>query len=136
MHRAADIAIAEAAAVHSLDRFKMAVPDLDQAHHFYQALGLTVEREREHLFLRTLGSDHIWGEIVAGRRKVLLSIRFGIYERDLPVFRTRFPDGANPGRDMISIRAPDGLAIELAVALKSSPDAKPPFVLAHPFAAD
>jgi catechol 2,3-dioxygenase-like lactoylglutathione lyase family enzyme len=133
MPEAADTATAATAAVHSLDSYEMEVPNLEEAHRFYHAFGLAVERERARLLLRTLGSDHVWGEIVTGQRKALLSLRFGIYERDLPVFRTRFSDDADSDSNMICIRAPDGLAIRLVVAPKSAPDAKPPFALADRF---
>ena len=119
--------------VHSLDHFTMAVPDLAEAELFYAAFGLDVERREDRLLLRTAGDDHVWADLLGGPAKKLLSIRFGIYERDLPVIAARLadvrveqPDAAS---NAIWCRAPDGLSVEIAVAAKSSPDTKSSFDL-------
>lgn len=123
--------------VHSLDHFTLQVPGLDEAERFYTAFGLDVERHDGRLLLRTQAFDHVWADIVLGDRKKLLSIRFGVYEQDLPVFAERLaerladrrfqPDGA-PSNSLWA-RAPDSLPVELAVAAKSSPDEKGSFGL-------
>lgn len=117
--------------VHSLDRFTLTVPDLDEAARFYSAFGLDVTRQADRLELRTAGSEHMWAEIQAGDRKRLQSIRFGIYEKDLPAFAERLQDvrfePSEAASNAIWVRAPDGLVIELAIAPKSSPDAKGSF---------
>ena len=127
----------EAPAVHSLDRFTLAVPDLGEAARFYETFGLDVERWGDRVLLRTEGSHHVWAELVQGERKALRAVRFGVFERDFPAFasslsdlRIEAPDAAS---NSIWLRAPDGLALELAVAEKTSPDAKPPFALPDAF---
>ena len=121
-------------AVHSLDHFTLAVPDIEQAERFYTAFGLAVERGGDRLLLRTSGGDHVWADIVCGPRKRLISIRFGIYEADRPAFSARLadvcdPDKASDGNGSLWIVAPDGLSVEVAVAPKTSPDAKASFEL-------
>jgi len=122
---------ATALGVHSLDRFTLAVPSLDEAERFYGAFGLDVDRGPDALMLRTPGSAHVWGKLVRGDRKVLRSIRFGAYAHDMSAFRERLRDNAlanmTEAGDAIWCRAPDGLAIEIVVAAKSSPDAKADF---------
>jgi catechol 2,3-dioxygenase-like lactoylglutathione lyase family enzyme len=114
--------------VHSLDRFTLAVPDLDQAESFYRSFGLAVERQEATLLLRTFGSPHIWAEIIQGADKKLLGLRFGIYAADIPRFADRLRHAGQlddrHAIDGLSLHSPDGLRIELAVAAKSSPDAK------------
>lgn len=121
------------AAVHSLDRFTLAVPDLDEAKRFYAAFGLDVEQGKGRLLLRTAGSDHVWAEIVPGQRKQLRSIRFGIYQQDLPELARRLADlrfsPAGASSNALWVRSPDGLPLELAVATKTSPSEKASFGL-------
>ena len=120
-------------AVHSLDRFTLSVPDLDEAARFYEAFGLDLERGKGRLLLRTAGSDHVWAELVRGEHKALRAVRFGVFERDFQVFAETLADvriaAPEPGSNSIWCRAPDGLTLELAVAEKTSPDSKPPFGL-------
>lgn len=119
--------------VHSLDHFTFAVPDLAEAERFYAAFGLDVERREDRLLLRTAGNDHVWADLLGGPAKKLRSIRFGIYERDLPAIAARLADVRIDNPDAASnalwCRAPDGLRIEIAVAPKSSPDTKSSFDL-------
>jgi catechol 2,3-dioxygenase len=60
------------AAVHSLDRFELGVPDLAEARHFYEAFGLDVETQDGGLLLRTAGSEHVWATLLPRDRKRLL----------------------------------------------------------------
>jgi catechol 2,3-dioxygenase-like lactoylglutathione lyase family enzyme len=115
--------------VHSLDRFTLAVPDLDEAEAFYRAFGLSVARHGDALHLSTFGLPHVWTKVVQGQRKKLLTLRFGIYEADVPRFADRLRRADMLADDNVTnsllLHSPDGLPIELVVAPKSSPDAKP-----------
>lgn len=129
-------------AIHSLDSFTLSVPDLDEAGRFFSAFGLTVQREGEGLCLHTGNSRHVWGRLQPGAAKRLLSIALGIYEADVPAFAHAVRDvvldgaaGGNSTSTSIWCRAPDGLAIELKPAAKTSPDEKPHFGLSPPHCA-
>lgn len=129
-----DAASAPSVGVHSLDHFALEVPDLAEARTFYSAFGLDVREGPLGLQLRTFGSDHVWADIVAGPTKRLRSIRFGAFERDLPAIAGRLADvriDAPQGTqgDGVWFLTPDGLPAEVAVAPKSSPDAKSSFGL-------
>jgi catechol 2,3-dioxygenase-like lactoylglutathione lyase family enzyme len=122
-------------AVHSVDEFVFSVPDLEPARHFYKAFGLDVRYEEGALALYTFGHSHRWARVVSGGTdKRLLWITLGIHaadqqrferhidEREVP--RIAAPRGADPGG--LWIQGPDGLAIQLKVAQKSSPSAPGP----------
>lgn len=121
--------------VHSLDHFAFSVPDLDVAKHFYTEFGLDVRDNNGTLELYTFGHPHRWGIIRRGERKKLDYLSFGIFEDDLPHFRAHLeksgislidpPDGVQSNG--IWITSPDGLALELQVAGKSSPSTKSQF---------
>jgi catechol 2,3-dioxygenase-like lactoylglutathione lyase family enzyme len=121
--------------VHSLDRFNFAVPDLEQARKFYGNFGLDLHEERAALHLHTLGHPHRWGSVVEGPRKKLQFISFGAFEDDLPRFQARLDAlrieriDPPPGTESNGLwfRDPDGTPIEIRVAEKSSPNAKPAF---------
>ncbi len=121
--------------VHSLDRFNFAVPDAEAARNFYASFGLDVREERNALHIHTHGHPHRWGSVVEGPRKQLRFISFGAFEEDLPRFRERLAalriEQLDPPRGLESngiwLRDPDGTPIEIAVAEKSSPDAKSSF---------
>ena len=122
-------------AVHSVDRFVFAVPDLAVAQAFYTAFGLEVRQLGNRLDLFTVGKPHCWGSIFkAGDRKQLQYVRFGIFAEDEAVFRERVARlgiGIAPhvlSRDLdgaqgIWLQNPDGVAIHLVVAGKVSPSA-------------
>jgi catechol 2,3-dioxygenase-like lactoylglutathione lyase family enzyme len=120
---------------HSLDHFSMTVPDLEKARTFYESFGLDVRREGRGLALYTHGHPHRWGLLTEGPRKQLHYLSFGVFEDDLPRFRDhlaamnveRLP--APPGFESNGLwfRNHDGLPIEVAVAAKSSPNAKATF---------
>jgi len=121
--------------VHSLDRFNFAVPDLAAAKNFYACFGLDVRERAGALDIRTHGRPHRWGSVTEGPRKRLAFISFGAYEDDLPRFRERLerlrierrdpPPGAESNG--LWFCDPDGTLIEIAVAEKTSPDAKSSF---------
>lgn len=120
-------------AVHSVNRFVFAVPDLDIAEKFYAAFGFDVRRREDAsgkwLDLLTFGHPHCWASLVQqGERKQLQYISYGIYAEDEPVFCERItalglaiaphPLGEAGG---LWLRDPDGLAVQLMVANKVSP---------------
>lgn len=116
-------------AVHSLDRFDLSLPDLDEAERFYAAFGLNVLRSHDELLLSAHASEHKIFKVTQGGRKKFLGLTFGVYEEDLPRFERRFEElGLRPtrvrdhmGSERLSIRDPDGTTIELAVAAKTTP---------------
>lgn len=121
-------------AVHSVDEFVFSVPDLSVARHFYSTFGLDVRDENEAFALFTYGHPHRWATVQAGTRKRLLWLSLGIHADDLPRFERHLadkgverivaPQGA--GTDGLWLRGPDGLAIQLRVATKSSPSSPAP----------
>jgi hypothetical protein len=121
--------------VHSLDRFNFAVPDLAAAGKFYSCFGLDVREEANALHIHTHGQAHRWGSVMEGPRKQLRFISFGAFEEDLARFRERLErmriDRLDPPPGVESnglwFRDPDGTAIEIRVAEKTSPDAKSSF---------
>ena len=71
-------------AVHSLNRFVLTVPALDEAERFYTEFGLDVRRSSGRVDLYTFGHPHCWGTIYeAPGRKKLQYLSFGVYEQDL-----------------------------------------------------
>ena len=119
----------EPLAVHSIDEFVFSVPDLTQARHFYASFGLDVRDVAGGLALHTFGHSHRWARIVTGPVKRLLWVSLGIRAQDLERFerhlsdkdvaRLEPPPGADPKG--LWLRGPDGLALQLRVAAKSSP---------------
>jgi catechol 2,3-dioxygenase-like lactoylglutathione lyase family enzyme len=119
-------------AVHSIERVVFTVPDIDAAEKFYNAFGLDVKRFGQQIDLYTHGHPHCWMTVIAnGLPKALQYISFGIHARDEAPFRTRIDASglgceahplARPGG--IWLRSPDGVPIQLVVAVKVSPDAK------------
>ena len=123
-------------AVHSVDEFVFSVPDLEQARHFYSSFGLDVRNEDGALALYTFAHPHRWGRVLAGADKRLLWLSLGIHAEDAQRFerhlcgqqvaRIAAPTGADGGG--LWIQGPDGLALELRVAAKSSPSQPAPRV--------
>lgn len=121
--------------VHSLDHFAISVPDLAEAKFFYTEFGLDVHETPDGLELFTFGHPHRWGIVRQGARKKLDYLSFGVFEDDLPRFRTHFETLGIPLVDApagvpsngIWIESPDGIPIEIRVAEKSSPDEKSRF---------
>ena len=121
-------------AVHSVDEFVFSVPDIEEARRFYSNFGLDVRDEGEYLALYTHGHTQRWARIRQGDRKRLLWLSMGIHASDAERFaahldsqgiaRIAAPPGADPGG--LWIEAPDGLALQLRIARKSSPSAPAP----------
>ncbi|WP_256354375.1 VOC family protein [Variovorax sp. dw_308] len=121
-------------AVHSVDEFVFGVPDLEVARHFYSSFGLDARDERGALALYTFGHPHRWARIVRADTKRLLWLSLGIYADDLARYEEHLaaqgaeriapPSGA--GTDGLWIQGPDGLAVQLRVAEKSSPSQPSP----------
>lgn len=113
-------------AVHSVDRFVFAVPDLAVAQKFYATFGLDVRQSAgpsgNRLDLYTFGNPHCWASVFkAGDRKQLQFVRYGIFADDEAVFRERVATAgigiaAHPlssgmdGNRGIWLRDPDGTA--------------------------
>jgi catechol 2,3-dioxygenase-like lactoylglutathione lyase family enzyme len=125
------------AAVHSLDHFTLAVPDLHEAERFYRAFGLDVEVAADRLRLRTFGNGHVWADLVAGERKKLIGLRFGAHAADLAALERQIGNARieppNPTSNGLWLRSIDGLPIEVIAADKTSPHAKGSFSLPAPF---
>lgn len=121
-------------AVHSVDEFVFSVPDLEQARHFYTSFGLDVRDENGALALYTHGHPHRWARILSGATKRLLWLSLGIHAADEARFVQRLaqhgiahmvpPPQADKGGTWIE--GPDGLALQLCVAEKSSPSEPAP----------
>ncbi len=123
-------------AVHSIHRFVISVPDLDQAEHFYAAFGLDVRRHADRLDLHTVGHPHCWGQVYrgSGARKKLEYLAFGAYADDLDTLKARaraagalmqdrHPLGSADG---FWLRDPDGVALQVLVADKVTPTERAP----------
>ena len=121
--------------VHSLDHLCVTVPDLAEAKTFYEAFGLDVREDPDGLGLYTHGNDHRWALLADGPHKRLTYLSFGIFEDDLPRFRDHLRDvGAEQtdppaGFDTngLWLEDPSGTPVEIKVAEKSTPDAKPDY---------
>ena len=123
-----------ALAVHSIDEFVFCVPELAQAAHFYGHFGLDARQEDGAVSLYTFGHPHRWGRILAGPRKKLLWLTFGIHAADEERFAAHFerigvkrrapPERASD--EGLWVDGPDGLPLQLRVADKCSPRAAAP----------
>ena len=118
--------------VHSLDHFTLAVPDLEDARRYYTAFGLDVREHGAALHLHTNGHPHRWGVLTEGTRKALQHLSFAIFPDDTERFQAHLQqcgiERLDPPPGVQSngfwFHDPDGTLIELAVAEKSSPNAK------------
>jgi catechol 2,3-dioxygenase-like lactoylglutathione lyase family enzyme len=119
-------------AAHSVHEFVFSVPDLAQAKSFYASFGLDVRQEQDCLGLYTDGHPQRWARIFKGDGKRLLWLSWGIHAEDRDSFAGRL---AGLGVERIDppahaeaaglwFRGPDGLAHQLVVAPKCSPEAK------------
>lgn len=119
--------------VHSLDRIVYTVPDLAEGEKFFDTFGLDVRRHGNQLDLYTHGHPHLWVSVhAAPGPKKLQYLRFGCFAEDLEAIGARLdkmgiarcaphPLGDASG---IWIKHPDGFALQITVAPKSSPDVK------------
>lgn len=119
------------AAVHSLNHFSLAVPDLAAAETFYRTAGLSTAAEGDALALGT-ANGLTAGHLYEGPRKALHHLSFGIFPEDLDGFAARLRDLGvamerpmmPASRDGLWFRDPDGNLIEAAVAPRTTPTAK------------
>ena len=117
--------------VHSLNRFVFSVPELAPAEHFYSAFGLDVRRDRDHLELRTHGSEHCWASVHAnGAPKRLQYLSLSAYDDDVDALAARLrargtcePHPLSDGRGAW-VRDADGTPIQLVVGPKVTPSQK------------
>ena len=121
-------------AVHSVDEFVFSVPDLEKARHFYTSFGLDVRDDDGGLALYTHGHPHRWARVLPGASKRLLWLSLGIHAEDVTRFDQhlaeqkvdRIPAPVGAPADGRWIHGPDGLALQLRVAPKSSPSQPAP----------
>lgn len=124
--------------VHSIDGFRLAVPDLAVAEDFYAAFGLDTRPVAGGLGLHTFGHGHRWGTVVEGPKKRFTHLSFGVFEEDFEGFRRRLDDlgvariDPPPGEESNGLwfLNPDGMAMEIRVADKTSPNEKSSFEMA------
>ncbi|MES2755985.1 MAG: VOC family protein [Pseudomonadota bacterium] len=120
-------------AIHSIDHFMLAVPDLEEARRFYHAFGLDTHILAGRLLLRCKDSRHVWGCLVSGPHKRLASMTFNCYEADYAFLVARLAELAPPAEphpdarfpDGYWFRDPDGALLQLRVGPKTTIDAKP-----------
>jgi len=119
--------------VHSLDHFVFSVPDLDVAARFYEAFGLDVRRQPDRLVLHTHGHPQAWGSLFqADGPKRLQYLRFAAFAQDLDALAVRARQLDLPAAEPhplaeaggFWLRHPDGYAVQVVAAAKSSPDTK------------
>lgn len=123
--------------VHSMDNFKMVVPDLQVAENFYKSFGLDVREEGGSLGLYTFGSDHRWVSIGEGSQKKLNYLSFGVFEEDFDRMKKRVenesiklidpPKGLNSNG--IWFYDHNNVLIEISISAKTSPDVKSGFFM-------
>ncbi|MDA8052186.1 MAG: VOC family protein [Rhodospirillales bacterium] len=119
--------------VHSIGEFVLSVPAPEKAQEFYAAFGLDVTESGNALAL-SAADGYRWGRVVGGRRKALHHLTFHCFEEDLPRFKARLEEARipllspPPGFDSNGLwfADPDGLAVEIRVGPKTSPDGKAP----------
>jgi catechol 2,3-dioxygenase-like lactoylglutathione lyase family enzyme len=119
--------------VHSIQRFVLSVPSLDEAERFYRAFGLDVRRTPGALELRTFGNPHCWGVVHGGSPKRLEYVELGMYAEDADAIARgvaqhgagRAPHRLGP-HDGLWLADPDGVALHIVVGPNMSPAAKSP----------
>jgi catechol 2,3-dioxygenase-like lactoylglutathione lyase family enzyme len=70
--------------IHSLDHFRLSVPDLAQAQAFYERFGLSTRNAPNGFDLHTAPDSHRRGTFREGPRKQLDYLSFGAFADDLP----------------------------------------------------
>ena len=119
-------------AVHSIDHYTLAVPDLEQARRFFVAFGLAVEALPDRLLLRAADSPHVWGCIVTGSHKHLAYLTFNCHAADYPVLVERIAAMATPAAahpqaqyaDGYWFQDADGNLLQVRVGPKTMVDSK------------
>jgi len=122
-----------ATGVHSIQRFVLTVPSLDEAEKFYKTFGLDVRRGGNALELRAHGDPHVWGVIHGGGPKRLEYVEMGMYAEDADALARRVAQhgigrAAHPlgPKDGLWLTDPDGVALHVSVAPNTSPAVKSP----------
>jgi catechol-2,3-dioxygenase len=121
-------------AVHSIEKIVFTVPEIEDAKKFYSAFGFDVRVNGNQADIYTVGHPHCWLSVVANKQpKVLQFITFGIFAEDVAAFEHRIsamgigraahPMATQPG---LWLENPEGIAIQLVVADKVSPNQKTP----------
>ena len=121
--------------VHSMDTFKMFVPDWREAEGFYKTFGLDVREEGNSPGIYTFGSSQRWASLAEGQRKKLNLLSFGVFEEDFEPMKKRIEAqgvrllDAPAGLDSNGVwfRDHNDVLVELKVAEKTSPNEKSPF---------
>lgn len=122
-----------ATGIHSIQRFALSVPSLDEAERFYGAFGLDVRRAGGALELRTYGDPHCWGVVHGGSPKRLDYLEFGAFAEDVDALARRVaqhgvgraPHPLGP-KDGLWMTDADGMAVHVVVAPNRSPAVKSP----------
>lgn len=132
---------AGATGVHSIQRFVLTVPSLDDAEKFYRAFGLDVRRAGDALELRAHGDPHVWGIVHGGGPKRLEYVEMGMYAEDADAIARRVAErgiGRAPHplgpKDGLWLTDPDGVAMRVGVAPNKSPPVKSPSSTVAPVA--
>jgi catechol 2,3-dioxygenase-like lactoylglutathione lyase family enzyme len=116
--------------IHSIGGFSLIVPNLEEAHDFYDAFGLDVRTTPLGLDLRT-PDGWSWGLVVEGERKKLRHITFHSYANDSLALRERliargitFEDPPPWTSDDTGVwfRDPDGLLLQIRAGAKTTLD--------------
>lgn len=130
-HLAIDESETSSAAVHSLDSFELAVPDLQEAAQFYSAFGLQVAPEGERLALYAPGHSHRWASLIPGPQKRLRGLAFAAFSKDFSALRSRVLAAGLPCQalteERFETKDADGLSITVRAAGRYVADAKLPF---------
>lgn len=121
--------------VHSLDHFRMTVPDLAVAERFYREFGLKVRDEGNGLGLYTDCNTHRWVSLTEASKKALQGFTFAVFEEDFESLRRHVEALGvrllDPPRGLESdgfwFQDNNGLMVEVKIAPKTSLDAKAPF---------
>lgn len=115
------------AAVHAIDHYTLAVPDLDRAQHFFSSFGLRVERADGTLAVRATDSDHVWARIIEGPAKRLAYLTLNCSEAEYAALAHRIAEGAEAAqphpqaryRDGVWFRDTDGNLLQVRVGPKT-----------------
>lgn len=117
-------------AVHSIDHYALAVPDLAVARHFHEAFGLRVEADGDGLNLYA-ADGHRWARCVPGPARSLAYLSLNCYAADFDgLVAQAMAAGARPASaastdaDGLWFFDLDGHLIQLRTGPKTSPDTK------------
>lgn len=122
-------------AIHSIDHFALAVPDLNQARKFFSTFGLDIhENTAAEGGLNVFAADgHRWARLVPGDRKHLDYLTFNAYKEDIFRLHSQVVEAGATHVSAVSqgdkasfwFCDPDGNRIQVRVGPKTTPDEKP-----------